>query len=264
MTLEEILLHLKVDGWCVIEEVIPKDKVDELRESVAATTAAEGVQGGSKGLGYRPGIIAFNQSFVPYLSDSRLLGAAEALFGRGVKITSASSIINMPGNERGKWHSDTPFNQHNDPHIPAPYPDAVLHLTSLWMFSPFSYETGGTLIVPGSHRASNNPTGDNGVDLYAPYPTEMNAAGSAGSALLFDSRLWHATASNLSDKPRVGMTVRYGPWWLNLDSSVKGSAENQHMEALGMITGGQPPLSRDIYDSLPEDVRPLLRHWVIG
>ena len=122
MTLEETLLHLKVDGWCVIEGVIPEDKVDELRESIEATTAAEGIEGGSKDLGYRPGIIAFNRSFVPYLSDGRLLGAAEALFGRGVKITSTSAIINMPGNERGIWHSDVPFNQNNLLHIPTPLP----------------------------------------------------------------------------------------------------------------------------------------------
>ena len=37
MTVQEILLHLKLDGWCVIDGVIPSDKVDAIRESVEAT-----------------------------------------------------------------------------------------------------------------------------------------------------------------------------------------------------------------------------------
>ena len=36
----------------------------------------------------------------------------------------------------------------------APYPDAVMHLTTLWMLSPFSAKNGGTLILPGSHRSN--------------------------------------------------------------------------------------------------------------
>ena len=47
---------------------------------------------------------------------------------------------------------DWPFNQHNAGHIPAPYPDIVAHLTTLWMLSPYTPENGATIIVPGSHR----------------------------------------------------------------------------------------------------------------
>ena len=33
MTIEEILTHLKVDGFCVLRKVIPAGKVDAVRES---------------------------------------------------------------------------------------------------------------------------------------------------------------------------------------------------------------------------------------
>ena len=101
------------------------------------------------------------------------------------------------------WHADWPFNQGNAGHVKAPYADFPMHITTLWMISAFSAENGGTLIVPGSHRESNNPTGDIGVDQTAPYPGEINACGPAGSVLILDSRMWHSTAHNSTDNPRV-------------------------------------------------------------
>ena len=117
--------------------------------------------------------------------------------------------------------------------------------------------------MPGSHRSSNNPTGDNGVDPSRPYPTEIHAAGRAGSVLIFDSRLWHSTAPNRSDRPRVGMAVRYAPWWLNLDILRPGSIERiQMVDEPGRDENEQVPVPASVFASLPEQVKPLYRHWV--
>ena len=180
-----------------------------------------------------------------------------------MRISFTTAIINNPGNSRGPWHSDWPFNQNNAGHIPAPYPDAVQHITTLWMLSPFNSETGGTLIVPGSHRSSNNPSGNNGVDPIAPYPTEMQPSGDAGSVLMFDSRMWHATAQNHTDQPRVGMAVRWAPWWLNLNVLMPGSVERKRMvDEVGGKDNEVLPAPPDVFESLPENVKPLFRHWV--
>ena len=90
------------------------------------------------------------------------------------------------------------------------------------MISPFTHETGGTLVVPGSHRSTDNPSGQNGVDPLNPYPTDMQATGDAGSVLIFDSRTWHAAAPNETKNPRVSVVARYAPWWLNLDVLMPG------------------------------------------
>jgi hypothetical protein len=101
------------------------------------------------------------------------------------------------------------------------------------------------------------------IDRDAPYPTEMQVMGSAGSVLIYDSRLWHSVAANLSDEARVALIVRYAPWWLNLNPSHIGKPEHEMMV---VETGGKnyewQPLKRDVYESLPEDVKPLYRHWV--
>ena len=273
MTVDEILLHLKIDGWCVIEGVIPEDDVDAVRNSVSSTTVSmdrnrELTPGGVKsneGVGGTDGLIVFDQSFAPYLADKRIMGVAETLFGPHVRVSFSESIVNSPGHERGAWHSDWPFNQTRAGHIPAPYPDAVMHLSTVWMLSEFTPESGGTLIVPGSHRANNNPSGDMGIERFAPYPTEMQATGPAGSVLIFDSRLWHAAATNNSDKPRVAMTTRYAPWWLNLDVLMPGSMERTRMvDETGLGENKAEPMPLDVYESLHEEVKPLFRHWVRG
>ena len=263
---EQLLLHLKTDGWCVLEGVVPAAEVESVRRSVEDTVAARrdpGAAAAHRGIGHLPGIVAYNQSFAPYLADARVMHLVRTLLGEHPRISFTTGTINYPGNERGGWHADWPFNQRNAGRMPAPYPDAVMHLTSLWMLSPFTAGNGGTLVVPGSHRSSNNPTGDNGVDPMAPYPTEHGVTGAAGSVLLLDSRLWHATAANHSEAPRVSVVVRYAPWWLNLEVLRPGSDERRRMvEETGAGENEVPCVPAQVFAELPVAVKPLLRHWV--
>ena len=277
MQVEEILGHLGVEGYCVVEGVIPADEIDAVRESVAAAmrkeyeaamarsaeVRAKGHRIGGAGVQAVPGIINLNQSFAPYLVDARLIGAVQALFGDFHRITNISGMVNHPGNDRGYWHADWPYNQTNAAHIPAPYADAVSKLSSLWMLTEFSPETGGTLVLPGSHRAPTNPSGGGMIDREAPHPAEVQVSGSAGSVVLLDSRLWHCVAVNQSRAPRLALNVGYAPWWLNLQPTREGSEDYQAMvvERDGK-PNKTPPVPRAVYEDLPDGVQPLLRHWV--
>ena len=265
MDVQQSLLDLKLNGWCLLDGVIPADQIDAIRESVTATVSEHrgDYPGAPDRVGFVPGLINHNQSFASYLAEPRLLQIAEQLLGQHVRISYTSAIINEPGNVRGNWHADWPFNQTVAGRIPAPYPDAVFHLTTLWMLSPFTPENGGTLIVSGSHRTDNNPTGDNGINPTAAYPTEMQVTGDAGSVLVFDSRLWHATSPNMTGEPRVALAVRYAPKWLNLDVLLPGSDERKRLvDEAGGTDNQVPGLPADVYSLLPEAVKPLYRHWV--
>ncbi len=277
--LAENLRRLQMDGFCVLEDIIPADQVDAVRDDVVLTQAnhhreAEGELAKTRSRGHRIGargvanlkqIINETQSFVPYLVDQRILDIVEALFGPHARISSTSCVINHPGNERGYLHADWPYNATNASHLPAPYPDALLHLSSIWMLSPFSPETGGTIILPGSHRKLDNPASGSmhAIDQDTSHPGEMHVCGAAGSVLLYDSRLWHAVASNRSAEPRVAILVRYAPWWLNLNPTMIGTPEHTSMV---LETGGKnydaPAVRAAVYDKLPAKLKPLYRHWV--
>ena len=263
MDIDKTLLQLQIDGFCVVEGVIPSDQVGSARAEAEAATKAEGVSRTYQGLHSARGVLDSVPSFLPYLADRRVLGLAESWFGSQVRISFTNTLVNSPGNERGGWHADWPYNQEKAAHIAAPYADFPVQLSTLWMLSDFTPENGATWIVPGSHRTTDNPTGTLCVDRFESYPTEIQATGPSGSVLLFDSRLWHSSASNNSDGLRVGMVVRYAPWWLDLEVLMPGSDMRQHMvEESGLTENEVPPVPPAVYESLPEKVKPLYRHWV--
>ena len=245
----------------MLEGVIPPGAVEEVRDSVLATAAAHKVADPRSRLDKVSGLINFDQSFAPFLAEPRLLGLCKALLGEHVRVSYTTCMVTHPGNERGAWHADWPFNQQNAGHVKAPYPDAVLHLTTIWMLTPFTADTG-TLVVPGSHRRPDNPSGDACVDPHRSHPEEVAAEGDAGSVLVMDSRLWHAISPNRSGESRVALPIRFAPWWLNLDSLRPGSDERRRLTAGGLSENVVPLVPAEVFARLPEGVKPLFRHWV--
>lgn len=279
MSVNNQIHQLEQDGFCVLPNIIPTNCISAICQEIVDVqktnhaqaeaeknkTRTRGHRIGSPGVSNLRQIINYTQCFAPYLAAPPIMGLLGALFGPYARISCTDCVINHPGNERNYWHADWPYNQTNASHIPAPYPDTLLHLSSIWMLTPFSIENGGTLIVPGSHRQSENPsTGKlDWMDYEAPYPTEINVTGTAGSVLFYDSRLWHAVAPNHSKQDRVALIIRFAPWWLNLNPTIIGYPEHTMMVA---ETGGKnyeaPPLPPAVYNSLPEEVKPLYRHAV--
>ena len=54
MQLERLLLHLKLDGWCVVEDVIPADQIEHVRQSVEAAVAEHRNPAAPSGIGHLP------------------------------------------------------------------------------------------------------------------------------------------------------------------------------------------------------------------
>lgn len=264
MKSDALINSVRENGFCLIENIIPEDRCADIRERLLAAVERYHSSTSPNRVGFIPSVINHDQSFAAYLADPRLMKILKPLLGHNLRISFTSVIVNEPGNARGGWHADWPFNQNNAGHIPAPYPDALFHLTSLWMITPFSQQNGGTLVVPGSHRQLTNPThSDNGVEIDQEVPSEMNVTGPAGSVLLFDSRLWHAASPNLTDQPRVALAVRYAPWWLNLEVLRPESEDRKWLcQQTGNDENRVPSIHRDVFEKLPADVQPLYRHWV--
>ena len=265
MTTDQHLRRIGNDGFTIFEDVVPRDEVEAVCRSVyeSANRYCDSQVKADLGVIHVSSFINQDQSYAPYLADRRILDVAEALFGAHVRVSFTSATVNEPGKKRDKWHADWPFNQLNAGHIPAPYADACIHLTSLWMFSPFTAENGGTLVVPGSHRVPTNPTADMGVDPTSPYPTEFLVTGEAGSVVMFDSRVWHSANANRSSEPRVSVVVRYAPWYLNLNVLRPDSEDRKRMvDESGGRENCLPAVPRGVYENLPDQVKPLFRHWV--
>jgi ectoine hydroxylase-related dioxygenase (phytanoyl-CoA dioxygenase family) len=277
MTLDGILRNLSIGGWCVLEGIIPPAETAAVRDAVwgeiqaqKAAWEEEVARIGRAGFQPPPSKVAQAEALInhlpqvaSYIAHPRLLQVCEALLGPRLRVSSVGGISTYPGNERGYWHADWPYNGTLATCLPVPYPDFVMNLSAIFMLTNFSVVTGGTLIVPGTHRQPDNPSTGNGFDRLAPHPAEMNVEGEAGSVLLYDSRLWHAVPPNRSDRPRTIMTVRYTPWWINLEVRRPGAADQLRVLAAGSGKDNSVPLMpRAVFASLPEEARPLFIHWL--
>ena len=120
MSIEQAVTRVREDGWAVVGGIIPDDEVAGVRESVLATI--EKAESASPEWKRRVAgsFFTINQSMAPYVSDRRIVGVAEALWGRHVKITVSTPVVRHPGSNPQGWHSDWPFNQKHAAIIEAP------------------------------------------------------------------------------------------------------------------------------------------------
>ncbi len=89
-----------------------------------------------------------------------------------------------------------------DDHPAMIAPPVVVNV--MWMLNDFSEEIGATRIVPRSHLYGRRPDAERDKDVVS-----IPAEGVAGSAMLFDGRIWHGTGANVSDQQRLGVLTTF-------------------------------------------------------
>ncbi len=161
-----------------------------------------------------------------------------------------------------EWHTDWPHdlsaygNKNPDTNVGCirqPFPDLRMCLVMIWYLTDVDENSGGTWIVPGSHRDKRNPRSPNdGILNTAPIPDEMQVTAPAGSVYIQDSRCWHASPLRNTSHTRVAMVNRWAPWWLSVDDFAPGDKYNLNTVCR--------PLSHAEYLALPPELQPLMRH----
>ena len=74
----------------------------------------------------------------------------------------------------------------------------------MWMLNDFTEASGATRIVPRSHLFGRRPDKDRDKDVVS-----IPAEGRAGTAMLFDGRIWHGTGANISEENRLGVLTTF-------------------------------------------------------
>ena len=170
--------------------------------------------------------------------------------------------VQSRGREFRGWHTDWPHDLSaygaGDPLqnvgcVRQPFPDLTMCLVMIWYLTDVDAESGGTWVVPGSHRDTRNPRGPrDGISIVAPIPGELQVSAPAGSVYIQDSRSWHASAMHNTRHARVAVVNRWAPWWLSVDDFAPGDTYNANMVCR--------PLSHAEYRALPAALQPLMRH----
>ena len=111
----------------------------------------------------------------------------------------------------GGWHQD---GGRPVPEMERPQPRLSLKI-AFWLTDISKLENGGIRIIPGSHKWDRPP------DLSSDREDVLQLRVPAGTAVLFDRRMWHARGHNSSQITRKVLFLGYSYRWLRgLDYNV--------------------------------------------
>ena len=191
-------------GFCLIEGALSAARVATLRARVielAAQEVAEGIDyvydGGANQRVWS--LLRKDDLFIELACDPVVTGLMEHLLGFNFLLSNIDVNIAGPGGQPMFLHGDQSF-------MPPPWPPYPIVANVMWMLDDFTPENGATRIVHGSHLLGRGP--DYGPDDMA-RPT-IPVCGPAGTAMVFEGRLWHQTGANkTADQRRVGILAYY-------------------------------------------------------
>jgi len=241
-------------GFCLVGDALEPRTVDSLRRKVAERAARE-VEDGTDYV-YENGsnqrvwtLLNKGAEFVELALHPLALQMMEHLLGYGFLLSNIDANIAGPGGKPMFLHADQSF-------VPDPWPwPFPLVANIMWMLDDFTPENGATRVVPGSHKLGHGPEPADLAGRPGRAATEAVVA-PAGTALVFDGRLWHQTGANTTEgERRHGILAYYcrpfmrqqENWFVSLRPEVLEAAPAR----LRQLLGYENYLSLGMIDGMP-------------
>ena len=181
-------------------------------------------------------IVGKHPCFETFYLNPAVLSVCRDYLGEDMVLydTTARSIRPSEGREPGRG-----FQIHADrsPFSIVPFEDGrhyPMAINVAWAVVDFSAENGATLVWPGTHKSCRIPDPD------ADYPGSHQATVPAGTAIVWDAALWHASGINRSNHDRHSILAFFHRWW------VKGMIDNARV------------IPQSVQDRLLSEMRKLL------
>ncbi len=233
-------------GYCIIEKALDPDMLAAVRTRLAEQAAAERAVYEDRNPAHPVPeaqwvnmLLNKGPIFFELIRHPVVVSVLEHALGPDYLISSVDAQIQHPGAATMQLHTDQwwvpplvqpgerqirvsdmrrDFGESCDPR-PSGTPVAPrMAATAMWMISDFTVETGATRVVPFSHLSGRAP--DTGVPHKIP---SVATEGPAGTAFVFDARLWHSSWENTSDEPRYGITTAAcGPQCRQIENYTRG------------------------------------------
>lgn len=195
--------NITIRGYTLLENVISKsecktisDKLDSLEESQREEYGIQRLQE-IRELGIVRAPIEKDDYFMNLILNPSVFGLVSFILRDTAILHLQNGVILEPEIKHGQGHF------HRDLTFLNFLSDKVLSLSALWVIDDFNSETGGTWVVPFTHKLSDWPSNEylekNAIQITA----------EAGSVIVFDSMLIHKGGSNRSNKRRRAVNHMY-------------------------------------------------------
>lgn len=196
---EEVALQ----GYSIIPNLIDKTELDKWREKIDEVYEIQETGFGKDNLididelDMCRAPLLYDFDFVDLATKPKIMEIAGRILGDWFILNLQDAIINRPDKEHHQtsWHRDLPYQNWV---ISKP-----LAINALFAIDDFNEETGGTFVLPYSHRSEVYPSSEfvdkSGITVTMP----------AGSAVMFDAMLFHRAGENSSNMVRRGVNHLY-------------------------------------------------------
>ena len=219
LSLDQHADELIETGYTVVHDVLPPHEIKATQQAIDECLAQERDIATKYGLQDADLQMSFNvQGKHPHFFGlalrypkpaqivRRILG--HDMFAHDVTIrkplpTGQKDWTRKGGNLHADWSDFTVTPFQGGKHFPVA-------IQSVWAISGFTVQSGATYLWPGSHLSCEIPP----EEPESLPPGYIRAEAPAGSAILWDSALWHTSGVNSSGSPRYSLVYYFHRCWL--------------------------------------------------
>ena len=196
--------ELRNVGHTVVESGLAADELQLIREKIDAIYERQLAEiGGEERLrrindaNLARCLVGYDEYFIRLAAHPRLVSICRRVLGENFILMSQNGVLNRPADEHYQvtWHRDL-----NYQHFVSSRP---LALSALFCIDEFSEETGGTYLLPASHKSEVFPS----AEYVRAHQRQVRAA--AGAVLVFDAMVYHRTGHNRSGRVRRAVNHIY-------------------------------------------------------
>ena len=228
----EMVVAMERDGAIILRDSVGAETVDAVKSELRPHFDSDGTSSQSDFNGYKTlrlsGILARSRTSAELIGFAPLLEIVDA-------ILLPHCINYRIGSSTGIeiWRGETPQWLHRDDGIyPTRIPGVEWQISANWALDDFTPENGATLVVPGSHRWTE--------ERRAREDETVQAVMSKGSVLVYRGSVLHGGGASHSEQPRMGLVNTYSLGWLRQE-------ENLYLT-----------IPREIAESYPERIQRLM------
>jgi ectoine hydroxylase-related dioxygenase (phytanoyl-CoA dioxygenase family) len=196
--------EIRISGYTIVAGAVSESelqlvraKLDEIYEAQVRDIGGEQRLGEINDVNVVRLLLAYDDYFLQLALNPSVLAIVERLLGDYYILMQQNGIINLPNleNYQVSWHRDLSYQ-----HFVCTRPLAV---SALFCVDDFSTESGGTHVLPASHKIESFPS----QEFMEKHQQCINAQ--AGSVLIFDSMLYHRAGYNRSNFTRRALNHVY-------------------------------------------------------
>lgn len=229
---DKLLSDLQVFGFALIKSALDGTRLERLQTRLSEQAAAERELHSMKNPANTDPVNQWvgmllnkGDEFFDLINHDLATALIEEILGQHCLVSCVDAQIQHPGSVTMPLHTDQWW-------MPPPVPEGKVHVKPselvracgtaldpmarsgpvsaamaanvMWMVTDFTEYNGATRVVPYSHLSGHQP------DASVPHKVaSVPACGPAGTAVVFDARLWHGAGPNNSAASRFGVTTNF-------------------------------------------------------